>query len=101
MAFTIEQVQAQIDARIVKRNINRLASLCLETGVDFEVQHKSSLVIIHGLQMGKSGYFKAIADREASYMQSGRQLTLDDIAHMINAERPLLPAFAYNYAQED
>ena len=101
MAYSKEQVQAQLDQYATKRHLNNLATLCLELNADFEVNHASRTIAIKDIGTDRSHYFKAIPDEERPYMQSGKQLSLEDIKNMLAAtvpvNRALMPAYAYNY----
>lgn len=104
MAYTKEQVRAQIDARKTKRHMDNLALACLEMGIDFSVQHQGSIIIIRDLGTDRSCYIKAVPDDGTPYMQSGRMLALDDVKSMIAAfvptARVLQPAYAMNYIED-
>lgn len=104
MAYTKEQIRAEIDAYKTKRHMDELALACLEMGVDFTVQHQGSIVTIKDLGSDRSCYIKTIPDDDTPYMQSGRLLTLDDIKSMVSAfipaARQLQPAYAMNYLED-
>lgn len=99
------RIQAEMDAMTSRKHLNDIAMLCLEMDADFEINHESRTIAIKDIGTDRSHYFKALSDEERPYIQSGKQYTLEEVKEMLTAiipvNRALMPAYAYNYLNED